>query len=89
MSETAIQIAICGSAGDGTIALAGTTAHVPSANAEKIVDTTSAGDSFNGSFLARYVATGDAVAAARFAADVAASVIQHHGALVAREELPG
>ena len=56
---------------------------------EKIVDTTSAGDSFNGSFLARYVATGDAVAAARFAADVAASVIQHHGALVTREKLPG
>ncbi len=72
-----------------TLALAGTTEHVPSAKVEKIVDTTSAGDSFNGSFLARYVVTGDAAAAARFAADVAASVIQHHGALVAREKLPG
>ncbi|MEK1931913.1 MAG: sugar kinase [Pararhizobium sp.] len=61
---------------------------VPSAKVEKIVDTTSAGDSFNGAFLARYAVEGDAVAAARFAAATAAAVIQHHGALVARDKLP-
>ncbi len=59
---------------------------VPSANVEKIVDTTSAGDSFNGAFLARYAVDGDATAAARFAAEAAATVIQHHGALVSRDK---
>lgn len=63
------------------------TEFVPSARVEKIVDTTSAGDSFNGAFLARYAADGDPVAAARFAAETAAAVIQHHGALVARDKL--
>ncbi len=64
------------------------TEFVPSAKVEKIVDTTSAGDSFNGAFLARYAADSDPVAAARFAAETAAAVIQHHGALVARDKLP-
>ncbi len=62
--------------------------HVPSAKVEKIVDTTSAGDSFNGAFLARLATGASPEEAARFAADVAAAVIQHHGALVARDKLP-
>lgn len=71
-----------------TLAFGAQTTHVPSASVERIIDTTSAGDSFNGGFLARYVTTGDAPAAARFAAELAAAVIQHHGALVEREKLP-
>ena len=71
-----------------TLLFEGKTAHVPSAKAERIVDTTSAGDSFNGSFLARLAAGDSPEAAARFAAEVAAAVIQHHGALVARDKLP-
>ncbi|MEW9614472.1 sugar kinase [Shinella sp. S4-D37] len=62
--------------------------HVPSAKVEKIVDTTSAGDSFNGAFLARLAVGATPEEAARFAADVAAAVIQHHGALVAKDKLP-
>ena len=62
--------------------------HVPSARVEKIVDTTSAGDSFNGAFLARLAAGAAPQEAARFAADVAAAVIQHHGALVVKDKLP-
>ena len=62
--------------------------HAPSARVETIVDTTSAGDSFNGAFLARLATGASPEAAARFAADVAAAVIQHHGALVARDKLP-
>lgn len=62
--------------------------HVPSARVETIVDTTSAGDSFNGAFLARLATGGSPQEAARFAADVAAAVIQHHGALVAKDKLP-
>jgi len=62
---------------------------VPSATVERIVDTTSAGDSFNGAFLARYAIDGDAGKAARFAAETAATVIQHHGALVSKDKLNG
>lgn len=62
--------------------------HVPSAQVEKIVDTTSAGDSFNGAFLARLATGATPGDAARFAAKVAAAVIQYHGALVAKDRLP-
>ncbi|WP_313528064.1 sugar kinase [Shinella sp.] len=62
--------------------------HVPSAEVETIVDTTSAGDSFNGAFLAHLAVQDNPETAARFAADVAAAVIQHHGALVAKDKLP-
>ena len=70
-----------------TLAFGDKCTHVPSAKVETIVDTTSAGDSFNGAFLARLATGANPEAAARFAAEVAAAVIQHHGALVARSEL--
>lgn len=71
-----------------TLAFGGTRSHVPSAEVETIVDTTSAGDSFNGAFLARLATGATPEDAARFAAAVAAAVIQHHGALVAKDKLP-
>ncbi|MDX0136316.1 sugar kinase [Sinorhizobium meliloti] len=62
--------------------------HVPASQVSAVVDTTSAGDSFNGSFLAR-LASGDSPAdAAAFAARIAAAVIGHHGALIGRDKLP-
>ncbi len=71
-----------------TLLFDGVRCRVPSASVDTIVDTTSAGDSFNGAFLAR-LAVGDTPEdAARFAASVAAAVIQHHGALVAKDKLP-
>lgn len=60
---------------------------VPAATVDKVVDTTSAGDSFNGAFLAHSVAHGNPAGAAAFAARIAARVIGHHGALVARDRL--
>ncbi|MBY4609742.1 sugar kinase [Rhizobium sp. 9T] len=66
---------------------AGDETFVPAETVETVVDTTSAGDSFNGAFLARYLETQDAPAAARFAASVAARVVSEHGALVAKEKL--
>lgn len=71
-----------------TLIFGDTRSHVPSADVKTIVDTTSAGDSFNGAFLAHLATENDPEAAARFAAAVAAAVIQHHGALVAKDKLP-
>jgi 2-dehydro-3-deoxygluconokinase len=74
-------------ANGATIADASGTIHVPAHPAAGIVDTTSAGDSFNGAYLAR-IAAGDRPAdAAAFAARVASAVIGHAGALITRETL--
>ncbi len=71
-----------------TLAFKGTgQTFVPAATVDKVVDTTSAGDSFNGAFLAHSVAHGNPAEAAAFAARIAARVIGHHGALVARDRL--
>lgn len=46
------------------------------------VDTTGAGDSFNGAFLAEFVQTNNIAKAVEAGQKCAATVIQHHGALV-------
>ena len=46
------------------------------------VDTTGAGDSFNGAYLARRLSGADPLEAARRGHDVARKVVRHHGALV-------
>lgn len=53
------------------------------------VDTTGAGDSFNGAFLAAAAAGHDHVSAARFAHTVSARVIAHPGALMPQAGLAG
>lgn len=54
--------------------------HVPGQSIDTPVDTTGAGDAFNGAFLAHYLATGDALTAARFANRIGAWVAQRTGA---------
>lgn len=49
---------------------------------DKVIDTTSAGDSFNGAFLASRLQGQDLASSIRFAAAVAGEVIQHKGAIV-------
>ncbi|EHN68505.1 sugar kinase [Aliivibrio fischeri] len=49
---------------------------------ETVVDTTSAGDSFNGGFLSCYLTGGSVVEACRRGNALAGLVIQHHGAII-------
>jgi 2-dehydro-3-deoxygluconokinase len=70
-----------------TIATPSGMVHVPAVATTAIIDTTSAGDSFNGAYLAR-IAIGEAPReAAAFAARVASAVIGHPGALIERTVL--
>lgn len=65
---------------DGALVwLDGSAHHIPPAT-NNLVDATGAGDSFAGSFLARYLRGVSAVDAARFATTVSAWVIEHPGA---------
>lgn len=57
-------------------------AHVPAATVSRVVDTTAAGDSFGGAYLAARSAGATPIAAARTAAQVAAVVIANPGAIV-------
>lgn len=54
----------------------------PTHQVQKVLDSTGAGDSFNGAFLACYLQTGDCAQAVVAGQARAATVVQHHGALV-------
>jgi len=61
--------------------------HVP-AIATQVVDTTSAGDSFNAGFIGAKLQGQTSVAAARLANQLASHVIQHRGAIIPIEAMP-
>ncbi|QRM44742.1 sugar kinase [Rhizobium sp. BG4] len=81
------NIVVKNGADGATLDFEGNRSLVPAEKVETVVDTTSAGDSFNGSFLAKYLETKDAEQSARFAAKVAARVVSEHGALVPKDKL--
>ncbi|WP_331376229.1 sugar kinase [Sinorhizobium chiapasense] len=71
-----------------TIGDAGSRIDVPAHPADPVRDTTSAGDSFNGAFLAMHLRGQPSRDAAAFAAKVAARVIEQPGALIGSKHLP-
>ncbi|ENM5746583.1 sugar kinase [Vibrio mimicus] len=58
---------------------------VPTQPVEQVVDTTSAGDSFNGGFLSAYLAGADLATACQRGNTLAGTVIQHRGAIIPKE----
>ncbi|WP_087016532.1 sugar kinase [Thaumasiovibrio subtropicus] len=61
---------------------------VPALKADSIVDTTAAGDSFSGGYLAKRLTGGDAPQSAHMGHIVASTVIQHRGAIIPTSAMP-
>ena len=55
---------------------------------EHVIDTTAAGDSFSAGYLAKRLTGGTAQAAAHLGHQLAGNVIQHRGAIIARDLMP-
>lgn len=83
----ATSVVVKNGAEGATLSFADQESFAPAEKVEKVVDTTSAGDSFNGAFLAKYLETRDQEKAAHFAAKIAARVVSEHGALVPAAKL--
>ncbi len=66
-----------------TLAVDGDIIQVPAVAVSQVVDTTAAGDSFNGAYLSARLRGLDARTAAEQAAKLASDVVQHRGAIVA------
>ncbi|MDG3086329.1 sugar kinase [Vibrio hannami] len=76
------EIVIKRGAEDCLIVVADEQISVPATKVENVVDTTAAGDSFSGGYLAKRLTEGSAVDSAKLAHQMAGTVIQHKGAVI-------
>lgn len=72
---------------DGVLAqVEGDSFFSPAVQVKKVVDTTAAGDSYNGGYLSARMQGKSAKAACQYAATLAAFVVEHTGAIVAKDK---
>ena len=76
------EVVVKSGAGGAHVHISGDSVHIPASHVERVVDTTAAGDAFAGGYLAARVGGQPPVEAARFAADVAGTVVSHPGAII-------
>lgn len=82
------EIAVKNGDAPAIVSEAGTTCEVAAEPVADVVDTTAAGDAFNGGYLAARIAGLDVVRAARFAHRMAGAVVRHRGAIVPADATP-
>ena len=83
LAKLGVSEVVVKSGADGAYLLVdGVAEHVPAHPVERVVDTTAAGDSFAGGYLAARVAGQMPPEAARIAVEVAATVVSHPGAII-------
>ena len=63
-------------------------AHFPVTVQDRVVDTTAAGDSFNAGYISSRLSGHDVAASVRAGQTLAGRVIQHHGAIIPRDDTP-
>lgn len=82
------EVVVKQGAGGCLVARGATRLHVPVPAPVSPIDTTAAGDSFNAAYLAARIKRASPDEAARAGHALAGCVIQHRGALIAREHMP-
>ena len=83
LAELGVPEVVVKSGADGAhVLVASEAVHIPARRVERVVDTTAAGDAFAGGYLAARVGRQPPVEAARVAAEVAAAVVSHPGAII-------
>lgn len=85
--QGAREVALTAEASGCLVRHAGATTHIDGVKAEAVIDTSGAGDSFNGAYLAARLQGGEPLAAARAGLALAAQVVAHAGAVVAKVSL--
>ena len=88
LAQPAPELVVKRSAAPTLVRTADRTLHEgPTQQVAQVVDTTAAGDSFAGAYLAARLGGADAVAAAAAGNRLAARVVQHRGAVIPREAM--
>jgi 2-dehydro-3-deoxygluconokinase len=87
LQQLGVKEIVVKNAADGVLLYSeGQSQHCAAVQVKKVTDTTAAGDSFNGGYLASRLLGASALASCQYAAALAAFVVEHTGAIVSEEQ---